>query len=381
VTNQPKSLAGLKDSRLLYEKKLPAFGYLIIALVSLLLVGVLIWSIFTPKVYIIKGSGVIESENKNYIMSGYSGEIREINIRNGDYVEKGDMLFSVKSTDLNLQQIQIEGKIEIYEKQIEQLQNLEKSIIEDNNLFDQSNPDDRQYYNQFETYKAQVAQNTIDVSQYKSYGYTDAQIEVEVKKNEAKISEIYHSTLKSVGEAITGATTELENTKTQGEAIAEGQSEYEITASTSGIVYLSTDYKQGMVIQAGSAIGSIANENDAYTIKAYINVNDMPRVNKGDDVDVTVAGLLESVYGTIPGKLVRIDSDVTTQQSNNQNGSSESGGASYFRLDIEPNASYLISKSGKKFNLSNGTAVETRIKYDEVSYFGYFLESIGILVR
>jgi len=375
MTKQSKALSELKDSRLLYEKKLPAFGYMIVIIIALLIVSVFIWSLITPKVYIVKGSGVIESENKNYVMSGYSGEISDMKVRNGDYVQAGELLFAVKSTDLNLQQIQIDSKIEIYEKQIVQLQKLQKSIEDNVNYFDSANLDDSPYYNQFETYKAQIAQSTVDVSQYKAYGYTDAQIEVEVKKNEAKISEIYHSTLRSIGESIANTNAELEGARSQHKAIAEGQSEYKITASTSGIVHMDADYKEGMVIQAGSVIGSIANENDSYVIKTYISVNDMPRVNTGDDVDIAVAGLMESVYGTISGRLVGIDSDITSQQNNSENE------GTYFRLDIEPDTGYLISKSGKKYNLSNGTAVETRIKYDEVSYFGYFLESLGILVR
>ena len=379
--SQTKSLSDFSDSRILYERKLPAFGYMIVLIISALLIGILMWSIITPKIYMVKGSGVVESENKNYIMSSYSGEISEIYIRNGDYVEKDDLLFTVKSTDLNLQQIQIEGKIEIYENQIEKLKKLQKSIEENTNYFNAENLDDSSYYNQYEAYKAQIAQSVVDVDAYKEYGYNDAQIEVEIKKNEGKISEIYHSTLRSIGESITNVTAELESIRTQEDAVTKGKSEYNITASTSGVVHMSADYKEGMVIQAGSSIGSIAND-DAYVIKSYININDMPRVNTGDDVDIAVAGLMESIYGTISGKLVRIDSDITSQQSNSGNGQDnfENGGV-YFRLDIEPDTGYLVSNSGRKYGLSNGTAVETRIKYDEVSYFEYFLESLGILVR
>jgi len=374
MAKETKSLSDLKDSRILYEKNPPYFGYLIVLIVSGLLVCILIWSFLTPKIYIVKGNGIIESVNKNYIMSSYSGEISKMRIQNGDYIEKGELLFLIKSTDLSIQQIQIEGNIEIYKKQIKQFKKLQKSIEENINYFNAQNPDDSLYYNQFEAYKSQVAQCVIDVDAYKQYGYTDVQIEVEVKKNEGKISEIYHSTLKSIGESITNASTELESAKTQGEAIAEGQSEYKIMANTSGIVHMSADYKDGMVIQAGDAIGSIANENDTYIIKSYVNVNDVPLINTGDSVDIAVAGLVESVYGTIPGKLVRIDSDITSQQSNNGNGQSgsESEG-SYFRLDIEPNVNYLVSKSGRKSNLSNGTVVEVRIKYDRINQYPVLL--------
>ena len=68
----------LKDSRILYEKKIPLFGYIIIAIVIFLLISVGIWSVRTPKVYMITSRGVVESENKNYVMSPYSGVITDI---------------------------------------------------------------------------------------------------------------------------------------------------------------------------------------------------------------------------------------------------------------------------------------------------------------
>ena len=85
-----KKLEDLKDSRLLYEKTLPPFGYMIISSITLLLIAVVIWSLKTPKTYVIKSSGIVESVNKNYIMSSYTGEINEMYVEEGSYVEKGD---------------------------------------------------------------------------------------------------------------------------------------------------------------------------------------------------------------------------------------------------------------------------------------------------
>ena len=380
MDKQVRTLDDLRDSKVLYDKKLPAFGYILVALVALLLVGILIWSIFTPKVYIIKGSGVVESSNKNYIMPAYSGEIEEIYIENGDLVEEGDVLLSVKSTDLNLQQIQIEEKLEIYEKQLAQLKKLEKSIKEDTNYFDEKNLEDIQYYNQFEAYKSKVAQSSIDVSTYKQYGYTDQQIDAEIKKNQGKIDEIYYSTLSSVGQSIDSINAEKESLESQAQAIAEGKEEYQVKARTDGRVHMSTEYKKGMVVQAGNAVGSIAAENGQPTISAYISANDVTRAKVGNSVDIAVGGLIESQYGTISGTLVQIDSDVTTQQNNSQDGDS-SQNAGYFKVEIVPDIDYLVSKSGRKYNLTNGTMVEARIKYDEITYFEYLLEALGLLTR
>ena len=68
-------------------------------------------------------------------------------------------------------------------KKIIKLELLVKSIREDINYFEQLNEDDLLYYSTFEAYKSQVKQNSFDVSTYKSYGYSDEQIEAEIEKN------------------------------------------------------------------------------------------------------------------------------------------------------------------------------------------------------
>lgn len=370
---QIKELKDLKDSALLYDKTLPSFGYIILSVITLLLVAVIIWSIKTPKMYVIKSNGVIESDNKNYIMSSYTGEIKEMYIQEGSYVEDGDLLFTVKSTDLDLQKEQIEGQLKVYKEKINGLQKLEKAIMDGENYFDINIEEERPYYNQYETYLSQIGQNKVDASTYKSYGYSDEQIEAELKKNSAKVSEIYYSTLKSINDSsIRQYEDEAKKMEIQGGAIESGQSEYNVLANTSGIVHMMNNYKSGMVVQAGSAIGSIANENDKYLVNAYLSVSDMPRTKVGDSVEIEVSGLMQSIYGTIPGEIQYIDSDMT---------SSQDGKETYFKAKIALDNAYLVSTKGNKVNISNGMSVEARIKYDEITYFNYVMEALGVLTR
>lgn len=373
---QVRTMEQLKDSRLLYEKNLPPFGYVIILIVFILLLSVTIWSIKTPKIYMVNSSGTIESTNKNYIMSPYTGEITSINMTEGMNVEKGDVLFSVKSTDLDLQKEQLVGQKETYETQINQYEKLVKSIKNDKNYFDESNSNDNLYYSQYETYKSQVAQSEVDVTTYKAYGYTDEQIEAEFIKNQNKITEIYYSAIKSAEDSILQCKTQLEAINAQLNAIGTGKNEYVITANESGKIHMSTSYKEGMVVQAASAIGSIASEKDEYIVQAYINASDMPRINIGDKVDIVVSGLSQTVYGTISGHVAKIDSDITTSQS--EDGSSFN---SYFKAEVKLDNKYLISKNGDKVNISNGMVVETRIQYDKVTYFEYLLDALGVLTK
>lgn len=367
-----KSINDLKDSRLLFEKDLPPFGYILVAIIALALIGVIIWSTVTPKASVIKGKGLVESSNKNLIMAAYSGEITRFNISEGSFVEEGDILFTIKNADLELQQEQIRGQIEVYEDIVTQLRRLEASIMEGKNHFDLSDPHDRQYYNRYEAYMSQVRQNDVDATMYKSYGYTDAQIEAEYKKSSAKVSELYHSTLAGINEQITQYESEMEKLLIQENALLKGSQEYQVLAHTSGIVHLAAEYREGMVVQAGNALGSIASENDSYHITAYLNVSDRPRVSPGSSVDVEVTGLAQNAYGTLIGKLVSIDHDMSTSQDGQQ---------SFFKAQISVDTPYLVSRNGNRVNLSNGMAVEARIIYDELSYFDYFLESLGLMTR
>jgi len=373
---QIKTLEQLKDSRLLYEKKLPRFGYIISLTVALLLVAVTVWGIHTPKTYVIKSTGVIQSNNKNYVMSPYTGKISEMKASEGTVVEKGDLLFQVQSTDLNLQVTQLEEQKKSYETRAAQFQKLVKSIKDDRNYFDLTAEGDSLYYSQFEAYKSKVAQSQVDVSTYKAYGYTDEQIETQLVTNQSKITELYYSAIQSAESSVLEADTQINGINAQLTAIKQGQGQYTITANASGIVHMMSDYKEGMVVQAAAPIASIASARDNYQVVAYMSPSDVTRTHVGDRADIAIAGLTQSVYGTITGQVTSIDSDMTASE-NAETGES----SSYFKVYIKPDNKYLVSKEGNKADITNGMAVEARIQYDEVTYFNYVLEALGVLTR
>ncbi len=76
-------------------------------------------------------------------------------------MEEGDVLFSVESTDLNLQEEQLNGQKVIYETQISQYEKLVQSIKDDTNYFSASRSEDNLYYSQYEAYKSQVCSKCV----------------------------------------------------------------------------------------------------------------------------------------------------------------------------------------------------------------------------
>lgn len=369
--SKAKSLEELKDSQIMFDKDLPPFGYMVVSIFSVLLVGILIWSMFAHKAYMVLANGTVTSSESNYVMPSYTGEIKETFMEEGKLVSEGDVLFSVKSTDYDLQEEQLVSSKDNYEKQAAQYEKLIQSIKEDTNLFDAGNNEDTLYYSTFETYKAQVAQSEVDTTTYKAYGYTDEQIEQELIKAQDKKAELYYTALQSAENAKKEIMNQLETVESQLSAVGNGQNEYQIKATSTGRLHIFSDYKKGMVVQTASPVATITPENADTIIEAYVSTADMARIQTGDDVQIEVSGLSQTIYGNIKGTVQQIDSNVTTMES-------ESGNTQMFKVRILPETDYLVSKSGDKVNLANGMAVEARIIYDKLTYFNYLLEKLGV---
>lgn len=374
MTGQIRTLDQLKDSRLMFDKKVPAFGYLLLLIVSAFLAGAVIWSMYTPKAYMITAQGTVTSEDANYVMSGYTGEIGACHMKEGMLVEKGDTLFTIKSTDYNVQQEQLEESKGAYEKQISKYELLVKSIKDDQNYFDASDPADNLYYSTYEAYKSQVVQNKLDADTYKSYGYTDEQITAELEKNQGKISEVYYSAIQSAENAIRESNSQIDAIDAQLSAIKSGQAEYAVKATASGKLHLLADYKNGMIVQMAGTVATITPENADTIVEAYVSTADMARIHQGDTVQIAVDGLAESIYGNITGKVVQIDSNLSTQET-------AEGNTQVFRIKILPETDYVISRTGYKVDLTNGMTTLARIQYDKVTYFWYVMEKLGFRAR
>ena len=59
MSKQIKQFSDLKDSQLLYDKNPPALGFFLIATVTVAIIATVIWSVYAPKTYVVKGNGTV----------------------------------------------------------------------------------------------------------------------------------------------------------------------------------------------------------------------------------------------------------------------------------------------------------------------------------
>ena len=342
MTIKVQNLSDLQDRRIMMEKKLPPYGYAFVILVGIFMLFLVVWSTHTNRTYVSQNAGTVQASNKTYIMSSYSGSITEMYISEGSYVNEGDLVAHIKSTDIDMQQDNLESQLKIYQTQLDQ----------------------------YETYKSQVSQKTFDATAYQAAGYSDAQIKTMMEQSQSEVEALYYSTMQSISQSITSAQSNVDNIQAQLDALNTGANDYYIYAPTSGVIHMDTPYKEGMVLSAGSPLATVASENDDLEIVAMVTVNDRPLLHVGDPCKIAITGLSEYSYGTLTGTVTAIDSDVTA-----------SSNASYYKMTIKPDATYVVSRSGDKVDLSNGMSVTARVEYDQVTYFEYAMEALGVLFR
>ena len=370
MTTTIQNLSDLQDRRIMMDKKLPPYGYAFVILTGLFMIFLVIWSTQTNRIYVSQNSGVVQAANKTYIMSSYSGSITELNIAEGSYVNEGDLIAHIKSTDLDMQQDSLQSQLDIYKKQKSQYEKLVKSIQDDKNYFSETDIDDQPYYYQYETYKSQVAQKAFDASPYQAAGYSDEQIKALMEQNQSEVEALYYSTLQSISASLTSVQSNIDNLQSQMDALNTGANDYYIYAPTSGVIHMDTPYKVGMVLSAGTPLATVASENSDLEVVAYVTLNDRPLLHVGDPCKIAITGLSEYSYGTLTGTVTSIDSDVTASSS-----------GSYYKMTITPDSTYVISNSGDKVDLSNGMSVTARVEYDKLTYFEYAMEALGVLFR
>lgn len=370
MTTTIRDINELQDRRIMMEKKLPPFGYALILLTAALILFLVVWSTKNYRTYVSQSSGSVQAANKTYIMSSYSGSITELNIAEGSYVNEGDLIAHIKSTDLDMQQDSIQSQLDIYKKQKSQYEKLVKSIQDDKNYFSETDIDDQPYYYQYETYKSQVAQKAFDASPYQAAGYSDEQIKALMEQNQSEVEALYYSTLQSISASLTSVQSNIDNLQSQLDALNTGANDYYIYAPTSGVIHMDTPYKVGMVLSADTPLATVASENSDLEVVAYVTLSDRPLLHVGDPCKIAITGLSEYSYGTLTGTVTSIDSDVTASSS-----------GSYYKMTITPDSTYVISNSGDKVDLSNGMSVTARVEYDKLTYFEYAMEALGVLFR
>jgi multidrug efflux pump subunit AcrA (membrane-fusion protein) len=346
----------LKESRLIYDRKPPAFGLITTFLTLFLVTVLLLLAGFSTKTYVVKASGLLTSNTKSYLMNEVASSITKVYFNEGDKVTEGVTVIELDTVQVDLQIVQLQAQADFLQNYINNYQILIDFINNYNlesentlvNPFDGNNSDISKYYIYAENYISSMNNSTQDVIDGYKNQYTSS----------------YYS-------AVDQYSYQLVSVNSQKAAYQDSLEQYKIKAETSGVLHYSSAIKTGTVLQAGSLIGSISSDNkeDLY-FESVISAADISKIKTGCNVEIAISGIVQSEYGVLKGTLIFVDSD-STQTEN---------GDVYYKIKIKPENTVLKDKKGNSIEISTGMISESRIKYDETTWLKWMLEQIGIKI-
>ncbi|MDR1939608.1 MAG: HlyD family secretion protein [Clostridiales bacterium] len=360
----------LKESKIIYDRKPPAFGVIITFMTLIFVVSVILWAGFSTKTYVVKADGLVASEGKINIMNKVSGNIDKINVYEGEHVKKGDVLIEINSFQVELQIVQIQANVDFFTTKLDIMERL---IVFINNYtlnnqsttvnpFDNNNPNEMKAYSDAQTFidyiKSQENAAKNESTEEEPREYTQE----EVDGLKVQFLSQQYATLDEYNVQVVQYSSQLAMYKNS-------LAEYKVIAGQDGIVHLTAGLTIGTVLQAGILLGSISSPYNAdLFFETVVSATDRAKIATDDSVEIVLNGVMQSEYGILTGKIIEIASDSTQTED----------GAVFFRVKIKPDKTQLKDKKGNIINLTIGMLAESRIKYDETTWLKWAIEQIGV---
>jgi len=148
----------ITDSRELLESRPQPFITVFIYTLILIIITAFIWSFFGEIDENVKARGIVRPNQKiSSVRNQVTGRVENTYLSEGKQVKKGDLLFTIEHSVLDIQRAALELE---YDKSVAELENLEKlksCILDDKNYFDDSIESERIYHRRFVKYQTDMA--------------------------------------------------------------------------------------------------------------------------------------------------------------------------------------------------------------------------------
>ena len=225
-------ISDITDSVELYESKPNPFMIYTIYTILLIFLIAVVWASFFKIDDVVNCDGLIKGENEIYsISSGVSGEISECNVINGQYINKGDILYIISVDDLGNKIEEYQKTLDETEQRIKMLEEYKKSLDSENDL--SADFKDNKYYEEFSNrrkllYASINYQNSGNNRQAEAYQGNASSISDTIEEYNSKVEK-----LEDAEECILNRNNTFNNSDSYYYSLVNGYiSTYELTAAT-----------------------------------------------------------------------------------------------------------------------------------------------------
>lgn len=370
------------------------YGYFaVIVLLFVLIVVFLIWAYNSTLEEVTRGQGsIISSSREQIIQSLDPGIIMEMRVKEGDVVEKNQILLKLDDTRSSAILRESEAKVENLTAIAARLK---AETTETKPIFPQeisSELKQREY--QAYTVRRQSMVDAIEALKA-SKSFLDHEISitqplaqqglvsnVEVLRMQRQSADLGAQILDRKNRYLTDANNELVKTEAELAQARENMAMRAdpvdrsfIQAPLRGIVKNIKINTVGGVVNAGQDILEIVPLDDKLLVEAYIRPQDVAFLRPGLPAVVKISAYDYSIYGGLEGVVTLISPDTLSNDKRNSELKLNQNEV-YYRILVKTDANSLVDKQGKKLPIIPGMITTVDVKTGEKTVFQYLIKPI-----
>ena len=390
-----KDLHLINDLNAALQKEKHSGQFWVIILFFIFLVVFVIWAYNSPIEEVTRGQGnVIPSSREQVVQSLDPGIITEILVKEGDIVEKGQVLLKLDDTRSSAVLRESEAKVQNLEAMIARL----KAEAYGKELSFPKNVSNELRQREHAAYIARRRAVTDAVSSLTaSKAALDKEIEItapmvaqgvvsevellrmrrQSSELTLQITERRNRYMADANNELVQAESELAQAKENMAMRADPVDRSQIRAPMRGIVKDIQINTVGGVVNVGQDIMQIVPLDDKLLVEAYIRPQDVAFIRPGLPAVVKVSAYDYSIYGGLNGKVTLISpATVSNSMQNRANDLKLDPNQVYYRILVQTTSNSLKDKNGKEMPIIPGMVATVDVKTGEKTVFQYLIKPI-----
>ena len=370
-------------------------GYFsIISLFLSFIIAFIIWAYFSPLEEVAQGQGrIIPSSREQIVQSLDPGTIQEMLVKEGDTVEKGQILLKLDDTRSSAILRESQAKVENLEAMVARLQAeaYNTNLVFPDHISDElKKREEAAYVSRRRAMEEQVSglrqskdvlEQQIAIAEPMVKRGVMSQVDLlrmqrDSHDLEAQITERQNRYTTDASNELVKTESELAQAKENMAMRADPVERSQIRAPMKGIVKNIRINTIGGVVNAGQDILEIVPIEDNLLVEAYIRPNDVAFIRPGLPAVVKLTAYDYAIYGGLQGEVTLISPDTLSDEKHNASELKLNMNNVYYRILVQTSGSRLVDKNGNEMPIIPGMVATVDVKTGEKTVFQYLIKPI-----
>lgn len=383
----------VNDLNAALQKEKHTGKFWVIGLLVALMVVFVIWAYNSPLEEVTRGQGsIIPSSREQVIQSLDQGIIKDMKVREGDVVERGQILLNLDDTRssailreseakvANLEAMAARLRAEAYGTQLTFPKGVSKELVQrEQATYMARRRSVVEAVQGLAQSKAALDQEIAITSPMVRQGVVS---EVELLRMQRESNDLASQIAQRQNEYVAKASEELvrieselaqarENMAMRADPVERSQ----IRAPMKGIVKDIRINTVGGVVNAGEDIMTIVPLDDKLLVEAYISPRDVAFIHPGLAAVVKISAYDYAIYGGLDGKVTLISPDTISNKERTEQLKLNPNEV-YYRVLVQTEGNSLTDKDGKPMPIIPGMVASVDIKTGEKTVFQYLTKPL-----